>query len=83
MTALGYDKDEAGHKANKKKSRQQLDKEYTMRFLAVSAARTKGVRWAAEKASVTTRTIYRWMKRFIDRGREGLRECPAVLTTSG
>lgn len=74
MTTLEHDKGEAGHKANKKKSRQQEDKEHTMRFLAVSAARTKGVKWAAEKVGRSVRTIYRWMKRFAERGREGLRE---------
>jgi len=47
--------------------------EYTTRFLAVSSARTKGVAWAAEKAGVSVRTIYRWMKRFTDQGRDGLR----------
>lgn len=74
MTTLGYDKDGPAHKANKRKSRQQIDKEYTMRFLAVGAARSKGVGWAAEKVGVSTRTIYRWMKRFVEHGREGLRQ---------
>ncbi len=57
-----------------KKAKKEKERKYKKRLWAVKNTAVYGVKEVAEIVGVSVRTVYRWLKRYREEGKEGLKD---------
>jgi len=64
-----------------KKARTEKERKYRKRLWAVRNVRRYKIEYVAEQVGVVVRTVYRWLKRYREEGKEGLKDNSKRLHT--